>query len=68
MKFTLGIANPNKPPSPPRDDGGGYKLFYINEMSCLKFNKLVCLDSTQSCKYGSADSKTIIVKLFSSNQ
>ena len=35
----------------------------INNMSCLKFNKLVCLNSTRSGKYGSADSKTSIVSL-----
>ena len=33
-------------------------------MFCLKFNKLVCLNSTRSGKNGSADSKTIIVNLF----
>ena len=34
-------------------------------MSCPKFNKLVCLKSTRYGKFGSADSKTIIVNLFS---
>ena len=52
-------------PSPPINDGGGCNiLFYMNDMSCLKFDKLVCLSSTRSGKYGSADSKTIIVNSF----